>query len=158
MVFAANGRMGKRNKNLSVEVIGNKERLTPFLLRLALLDQQAESPTALLTAQRIRIYERLGNSLFSSPQTILDPFLGSDTTPKVSRALGRKSIGYQIDLELTDVVKQKLNNQQLTLSGDNIGTIIWQDDKNLKTDLEELVMKQRSVTKKSESSIIISLS
>jgi len=74
----------------------------------------------------------------------------------VSRALGRKSIGYQIDLELTDVVKQKLNYQQLTLSGDNIGTIIRQDDKNLRTDLEELVMKQKSVTKKNESSLIVS--
>lgn len=153
-MFTTNGRVGKRNKNFSVEVRGDKEKLTPFLRRLALLDQQAESPTALLTAQRI--YERLGNSLFSSPQTILDPFVGSDTTSKVARALGRKSIGYQIDLELTDVAKQKLNYQQLTLSGDNMGTIIWQDDKNLRTDLEELVMKQRSVTKKNESSLIVS--
>jgi len=80
VVFTANGRVGKRNKNLSVEVRADKEKLTPFLLRLALLDQQAESPTAILTAQRI--YERIGNSLFSSPQTVLDPFLGSDTTLK----------------------------------------------------------------------------
>lgn len=152
-MFTTTGRVGKRNKNLSVEVRGDKEKLTPFLLRLALLDQQAESPTALLTAQRI--YERLGNSLFPSPQTILDPFVGSDTTSKVARALGRNSNGYQIYLELTDVVKQELNYQQLTLSGDNIGTIIWQDDKNLRTDLEKLVMKQRSVTKKNESSLIV---
>jgi len=152
-VFTTTGRVGKRNKNLSVEVRGDKEKLTPFLRRLALLDQQAESPTALLTAQRI--YERLGNSLFPSPQTILDPFVGSDTTSKVARALGRNSNGYQIYLELTDVVKQELNYQQLTLSGDNIGTIIWQDDKNLRTDLEKLVMKQRSVTKKNESSLIV---
>lgn len=152
-MFTTTGRVGKRNKNLSVEVRGDKEKLTPFLRRLALLDQQAESPTALLTAQRI--YERLGNSLFPSPQTILDPFVGSDTTSKVARALGRNSNGYQIYLELTDVVKQELNYQQLTLSGDNIGTIIWQDDKNLRTDLEKLVMKQRSVTKKNESSLIV---
>ncbi len=153
-MFTTTGRVGKLNKNLSVEVRGDKDKLTPFLPRLALLDQQAESPTALLTAQRI--YERLGNALFSSPQAILDPFVGSDTTSKVARALGRNSNGYEIYLELTDVVKQKLNYPQLTLSGDNIGTIIRQDDKNLITDLEELVMKQRSVTKKNESSLIVS--
>jgi len=77
-VFTTTSRVSKRNKNLSVEVRGDKEKLTRFLLRLALLDQQAESPTAPLIEQRI--YERLGNSLSSSPQTILDPFLGSDTT------------------------------------------------------------------------------
>jgi hypothetical protein len=74
----------------------------------------------------------------------------------VSRASGRKSIGYEIYLELTDVVKQELNYPQLTLSGDNIGTIIQQDDKSLITDLEELVMKQRSVIKKNKSSLIVS--
>ena len=74
----------------------------------------------------------------------------------MSRASGRNSNGYKIYLELTDVVKQKLNNQQLTLSGDSIGNIIRQDDKNLRTDLEELVMKQRSVTKKNKSSLIVS--
>ena len=73
----------------------------------------------------------------------------------MARALGRNSNGSEIYLELTDGVKQKLNYQQLTLSGDNIGTIIRQDDKNLRTDLEELVMKQRSVTKKNESSLIV---
>src|SRR5438874_4828622 len=41
-------------------------------------------------------------------ETVLDPFLGSGTTLRVARELGRKGIGYEIDLELKDVIKKKL--------------------------------------------------
>src|SRR3989441_12066835 len=41
-------------------------------------------------------------------ETVLDPFLGSGTTLKVARELGRKGIGYEIDLELKRVMRKKL--------------------------------------------------
>src|SRR5256712_7794040 len=37
-------------------------------------------------------------------ETVLDPFLGSGTTLKVARELGRKGIGYDIDIELKGVI------------------------------------------------------
>jgi len=89
--------------------------------------------------------------LFSfAGETVLDPFLGSGTTSKVSRALGRNSFGYEIDLELEHVVRQKLNYEQLSFSADNIEIVIRQDAKRLRTDLQELVTKQKSVTKKTK--------
>ncbi len=41
-------------------------------------------------------------------ETVFDPFLGSGTTPKVAPELGRKGIGYEIDLELKDVIRKRL--------------------------------------------------
>ena len=47
--------------------------------------------------------------LFSfSGETVFDPFLGSGTTLKVARELGRKGIGYEIDLGLKEVINKKL--------------------------------------------------
>lgn len=40
--------------------------------------------------------------------TILDPFLGTGTTQFVASALGRNSIGYELDIELKEVLKQQL--------------------------------------------------
>ena len=41
-------------------------------------------------------------------ETVLDPFLGSATTSKVARELGRNSVGYEINLECLDTIKRKL--------------------------------------------------
>src|SRR5438876_10008416 len=41
-------------------------------------------------------------------ETVFDPFLGSGTTLKVARELGRKGIGYEIDFEPKDVIMKKL--------------------------------------------------
>src|SRR2546426_1309903 len=48
-------------------------------------------------------------------ETVLDPFLGSGTTLKVARELGRKGIGYEIDLELKRVLRKKLGGHGLIL-------------------------------------------
>lgn len=40
--------------------------------------------------------------------TVLDPFLGTGTTQFVASALGRNSIGYELDTELKPVLKQQL--------------------------------------------------
>ena len=41
-------------------------------------------------------------------ETVFDPFLGSGTTVKVARELGRKGIGYDVDLDLRGVIQKKL--------------------------------------------------
>jgi len=83
-------------------------------------------------------------------ETVLDPFLGSGTTFKVALELGRKAVGYEIDLELLDVVKKKLNIGQTRLSGSNpsFEIIIREDAKHLRTWLQEKVKNQRSVTRR----------
>jgi len=40
--------------------------------------------------------------------TILDPFLGSGTTMKVAKELGRNSIGYEIDERLIPIIEKKI--------------------------------------------------
>jgi DNA modification methylase len=41
-------------------------------------------------------------------ETVLDPFLGSGTTMKVARELGRNSWGYEIDASLKKIIRRKL--------------------------------------------------
>jgi len=45
-------------------------------------------------------------------ETVLDPFLGSGTTMKVAKELGRNSWGYEIDRRLKKVIRQKLSGHQ----------------------------------------------
>ncbi|MEM2368584.1 MAG: site-specific DNA-methyltransferase [Candidatus Bathyarchaeia archaeon] len=78
-------------------------------------------------------------------ETVLDPFLGSGTTTKVAKELGRNSYGYEIDLELKDVILEKVGYGQATLTGDIIEYKIREDAKRLRTFLQERVKMQRSV-------------
>ena len=80
---------------------------------------------------------------------VLDPFMGSGTTLKVAIQLGRKAVGYEIDIELLEVVKKKLGINQSKLVGNNeeFEIIIRDDVKHLRTKLQERVKNLRSVTK-----------
>jgi DNA modification methylase len=78
-------------------------------------------------------------------ETVLDPFLGSGTTMKVAKELGRNSYGYEIDLELKDVVLEKIGYRQATLTGDTIEYKVREDAKRLRTFLQERVKSQKSV-------------
>jgi DNA modification methylase len=49
----------------------------------------------------IRLYSFAGD-------TVLDPFVGSGTTLKVARELGRNSIGYEINPEYEQVIREKI--------------------------------------------------
>jgi len=82
-------------------------------------------------------------------ETVLDPFMGSGTTNKVAAMLGRNSVGYEIDLELYEVVKEKMGlNQSSLLKKDyDVEIIIREDAKNLRTHLQEKVKRQKSVVK-----------
>jgi len=76
--------------SLPSKIRGDKEKLTRFLLLLALLDQQAESPTALLTAKRV--YDSFGDLLFFSPQAVLvkmHTLTNVQDDYKISPAIGR---------------------------------------------------------------------
>ena len=81
-------------------------------------------------------------------ETVLDPFLGSGTTTKIARMLGRNSYGYEIDLELMNIIKKKLNYEQSTLFADQIKFIVREDARRLRTCLGERVSKQKSVVTK----------
>jgi len=86
-------------------------------------------------------------SLFSfKGETVLDPFLGSGTTTKVSMELGRNSIGYEIDVELKPIILKKIS--QSTLLGDKVEVIVREDSKRLRTFLQKRILEQKSVTKK----------
>ncbi len=51
-------------------------------------------------------------------ETVLDPFLGSGTTCAVARRLGRNSIGYEVNLDLREVVEERLGVRQGVLEPD----------------------------------------
>src|SRR5947199_2441848 len=82
-------------------------------------------------------------------ETVLDPFLGSGTTLKVARELGRKGIGYEIDLELKDVIRKKLGLDYDRWTGE--GFIIEEREgaRRLRKSLQTKVQQQRSVVKQS---------
>jgi site-specific DNA-methyltransferase (adenine-specific) len=48
-------------------------------------------------------------------ETVLDPFLGSGTTLKAAQMLGRNGLGYEINERFAPVIKNKINNGNLSL-------------------------------------------
>ena len=66
-------------------------------------------------------------------ETVLDPFVGSGTTMKVARKLGRNSIGIEIKRSLIETIKTKCDfGRQLRLVGqeDTFEIIIREETKN----------------------------
>ncbi len=89
-------------------------------------------------------------TLFSfAGETVLDPFMGSGTTNKVAAMLGRNSVGYEIDLELCDVIKEKMGVNQGSLFKKNydVEIIFREDAKKLRTWLQNKIKNQKSVVK-----------
>jgi DNA modification methylase len=80
--------------------------------------------------------------LFSfKDETVLDPFMGSGTTLKVAISLERKAVGYELDLELINTVKEKLGMNQMDLTGKkpDFEIIVRGDAKHLRTQLQRKV-------------------
>jgi len=73
-------------------------------------------------------------------ETVLDPFAGSGTTLKVARELGRKGIGYEIDLELKRVIRKKLG-------GENFLIEEREGAKRLRKSLQTKIQRQRSAVR-----------
>ena len=73
-----------------------------------------------LVNRLVRMFSYVGD-------TVLDPFLGSGTTVKVARELGREAIGYERELQYKEVIMRKLDipfedtlkSVQQTLKADN---------------------------------------
>jgi len=84
---------------------------------------------------------RLINLFSYKGETVLDPFAGSGTTLKIAIELGRKCIGYEIDLELLDVIKKKLRVDQQSFFGEksHFEIVIREDAKHLRTQLQTKV-------------------
>lgn len=80
-------------------------------------------------------------------ETILDPFLGSGTTMKVAKELSRNCYGYEIDLELEEVIRKKVGYDQTTFTGDEFQIKKRGDAKRLRTSLQMRIQQQKSVTK-----------
>ena len=56
--------------------------------------------------------------------TVLDPFLGSGTTVKVARQLGRNSVGYEINERFLEIIKEKIGiKDRLPLAAGVVETI-----------------------------------
>ncbi|OQY66430.1 DNA methylase N-4 [Microgenomates bacterium UTCPR1] len=51
--------------------------------------------------------------------TVLDPFLGSGTTSLAAMALGRNSVGYEINKDFINIIKDKLDFDNVNKSGKN---------------------------------------
>ena len=81
-------------------------------------------------------------------ETVLDPFLGSGTTTKVAKELGRNSCGYEIDLELKPIILEKIGYSPHPLTNDKFEIKEREDARKLRTFLQERVQKQKSVSKK----------
>ena len=73
-------------------------------------------------------------------ETVLDPFMGSGTTLKIANELERKCVGYEIDIELLEVVKEKIGiTKQKKLFHSKFDIIIRDDIKHLRTELQRRV-------------------
>jgi DNA modification methylase len=76
-------------------------------------------------------------------ETVLDPFMGSATTNKVAAMLKRNSVGYEIDIELVEVVNKKMRlNQELLFQRDyEVEIIIREDARPLRSFLQNKIKK-----------------
>ena len=93
-----------------------------------------------LAERLIRLYSYVG-------ETVLDPFLGTGTACAIAKRLGRNCIGYEIDLELKEVVEKRLGLRMKTLEtfagfSDNIEVMVREDARRLRTMLREEIEKR----------------
>jgi len=81
-------------------------------------------------------------------ETVFDPFAGSGTTLKVAQELGRKGIGYEIDLELKRVIRKKLGGESVVIEE-------REGAKRLRRSLQTRIHQRRSVAKSPVSKLIL---
>ena len=73
-------------------------------------------------------------------ETVLDPFVGSGTTMKVARKLGRNSIGVEIDTKLLPTIKEKLGfgtpHGDLLAESDDRFEVVYRNPETARTGVE----------------------
>ncbi len=79
----------------------------------------------------LELPRRLIKMFSFSGDTVLDPFLGSGTTSKVALELGRNSIGYEINKDFLEAIKEKI--------GINTGNSLYKEDFDY-----EIILQERS--------------
>jgi len=84
-----------------------------------------------LARRIITLYSYVGD-------TVLDPFAGTGTTLKVAKELKRNAIGYEIDLELKDVILERIGINAL-FDKPQIEVIEREDAKRLRSMLREKI-------------------
>ncbi len=91
-----------------------------------------------LVERLIRLYSYVG-------ETILDPFLGTGTTCLVAMRLGRDCIGYELDLELREIIEERLGVSNPRLFNTiNFNLMIREDAKRLRSKIRENIEKKLS--------------
>ena len=71
-------------------------------------------------------------------ETVLDPFAGSGTTSLAAKNLGRNSVGYEINADFIEVIKQKLNIDQLEIDEKTYEFLTEESIKNFHSKIETL--------------------
>ncbi|MCS7107489.1 MAG: site-specific DNA-methyltransferase [Acidilobaceae archaeon] len=66
-------------------------------------------------------------------ETVLDPFLGTGTTCLVAARLGRRCVGYEVDLELAEAVRERLGEVEIK---------VREDAKRLRSSLNEEIKRR----------------
>ena len=93
-----------------------------------------------LVERLIRLYSYVG-------ENVLDPFIGTGTTAFVAMKLKRNCYGYEIDLELKEIIEERLGLKNKLLStflgeDDHVEFIIRDDAKKLRTKLRSEIEKK----------------
>lgn len=78
--------------------------------------------------------KRLIKMFSFAEETVFDPFLGSGTTSLAAKNLGRNSVGYEINKDYEQVIKDKLNVSQLSFLNDFSAEFITEE----KTEIPDL--------------------
>jgi DNA modification methylase len=87
----------------------------------------------------IKLYSHKG-------ETVLDVFAGSGTTLKAAIALGREAVGYELDVELLEIIKAKVGAQAGPDGARPEMKIVIRDDaRHLRTQLQNNVKRRRTM-------------